>query len=199
MIRIWLLTSTTYGSWLPGDERGFVGTVKDGPGSRVRHNVPETPIDRDIPELRQSAGQLLKCSPILLSREQAAVVLDQFRETAAYRRWQLLAGAVMGNHFHLVVAAGEDVHSTIMLRDFKSYASRALNRTWPKPPSGTWWTESGSRRSLPDDPAVESAVENVRRQQFPLALWIAGDSLSGGRQPPESSEPQGADAPRSGG
>ncbi|HEY7158485.1 MAG TPA: transposase, partial [Gemmataceae bacterium] len=185
MARTWLLTSTTYGTWLPGDERGFVSRVKDGPGPRITHNVPETPVDKDIAGLRASARELLKCPPILLSQEQAIVVLDQFRETAAFRHWLLLAGAVMANHFHLVVSAGEDVPSTDLLRDFKSYASRALNRKWPKPASGTWWTESGSRRSLPDDRAMEAAIEYVRRQQSPLALWITSDSrLSGGRQPP---------------
>ncbi len=186
MIRTWLLTSTTYGTWLPGDERGFVSTVKEGPGPRVRHNAPDTPVDKDIAGLRGSARELLKCPPILLSQEQAVLVLDQFRETAAFRGWVLLAVAVMANHFHLVVAAEEDVHSTVLLRDFKSYASRALNRKWPKPASGTWWTESGSRRLLPDERAVEAAIEYVRQQQFPLVLWIASDNdLSGGRQPPE--------------
>jgi REP element-mobilizing transposase RayT len=187
MICTWLLTSTTYGTWLPGDERGFVSRVKDGPGPRVLHNVPETPVDQDIAGLRQSAREMLKCSPILMSQEQAIVVLNQFRETAAYRNWQLQAGAVMANHFHLVVAAGADIHSTTLLRDFKSYASRALNRKWPKPASGTWWTESGSRRSLPDERAVVAAIEYVRHQQTPLAMWIASDNdLSGGRQPPET-------------
>ena len=182
-----MLTSTTYGTWLPGDERGFVSTVKEGTGPRVRHNVPETPVDKDIAGLRASARERLKCPPILLSQEQSVVVLDQFRETAAFRRWLLLAGAVMANHFHLVVAAEEDTHSTILLRDFKSYASRALNRKWPKPASGTWWTESGSRRSLPDERGVEAAIEYVRCQQFPLAMWMASNNdLSGGRQPPEN-------------
>jgi hypothetical protein len=198
MTSTWLLTSTTYGSWLPGDERGFVSRVKDGDGPRVLHNVPETPVDKDLAGLRQSARELMRCPPILLSREQALVVLDQFRETAAYRYWHLLAGAVMGNHFHLVVAASDDVHSTVMLRDFKSYASRALKRKWAKPASGTWWTESGSRRLLPDDPAVESAIEYVRRQQSPLAMWIASDNaLSGGVSPPSAHKTRGADAPRS--
>jgi len=192
MTRTWLLTSTTYGTWLPGDERGFVSTVTDGPGPRVRHNVPDTPVDKDIDGLRQSARALMKCAPILLNQEQACVVLDQFRETAAFRHWLLQAIAVMANHFHLVVTAAEDVHSTVLLRDFKSYASRALNRKWPKPASGTWWTESGSRRPLPDERAVETATEYVRRQQSPLALWLASDNNpSGGRQPPENAQDSG--------
>ncbi len=176
MIRTWLLTSTTYGTWLPGDRRGFVSTVKEDSGPRVRHNVPGTAVDADIPGLRQSARKLLKCPPILLNEEQAVAVVHQFRETAAYRNWQLLAAAVMSNHFHLVVAAEESIPSTILLRDFKSYASRALNSKWMKPASGTWWTESGSRRPLPDERAVEAAIEYVRHQPNPLALWIASDN-----------------------
>jgi REP element-mobilizing transposase RayT len=172
----WLLTSTTYGTWLPGDKRGFVSTVKDGPGPRVRHDVPGTEYDRDVEGLNRSARELLKCLPILLTAEQALAVLEQFHETATFRRWNLYAGAVMANHFHLVVAAPDEVHSTILMRDFKSYASRALNRRWQKPGSGTWWTESGSRRSLPDEQAIEAAIEYVRRQSAPLAMWFATDT-----------------------
>src|SRR5205085_4679367 len=122
-----------------GDARGFVSPVHDGAGPRVRHNEPATPYDRDFAGLRCSARARLKCPPIRLGPEQAAVVLAQFRETAEYRHWALLAAAVMANHFHVVVAGPEDVHSAAMMRDFKSYAARALNQRWPKPASGTWW------------------------------------------------------------
>jgi REP element-mobilizing transposase RayT len=101
-----------------------------------------------MPGLHRFAQEKLKCPPILLTSEQANVVLAQFQETARYRHWVLHAAAVMSNHFHLVVSAPEEVPSTNLLRDFKSYAARALNRQWPKPASGTWWTESGSRRPL---------------------------------------------------
>jgi REP element-mobilizing transposase RayT len=175
MTRTWLLTSTTYGTWLPGDARGFVSTVQAGPGPRVRHNTYGTPYDQDIPGLRRSARQRLRCPPILLTPEQARVVLEQFRATARYRNWLLHAAAVMANHFHLVVSAAEEVHSTALLRDFKSYAARALNRAWPRPASGTWWTESGSRRPLPSEEAVEAAIRYVRDQVGVLALWSAAD------------------------
>jgi hypothetical protein len=36
----WLLTWTTYGSWLPGDARGSVTAVKNAPGARRRNNIP---------------------------------------------------------------------------------------------------------------------------------------------------------------
>src|SRR5262245_56481044 len=64
--RHWLLTWTTYGTWLPGDVRGFVGSVVDADDRRTIHNVPGTPHDADLPGLRQYALSQLKCDPIWL-------------------------------------------------------------------------------------------------------------------------------------
>jgi len=87
----------------------------------------------------------LKGKPILLTTEQAQVVIAKFEETANFRNWDLHAATVMANHFHLVVTAPANRLTDDLLRAFKSYASRALNRDWNKPESGTWWTSSGSR------------------------------------------------------
>src|SRR5262245_30707795 len=103
MDRYWLLTWTTYGTWLPGDARGFVSDVRDGPGPEVRHNTPGTPYDADDDRVRQRALGLLVGRPVWLTAEQARVVAEQFRATARFRGWQLLACAVMANHVHLVV------------------------------------------------------------------------------------------------
>jgi len=172
MARYWLLTWTTYGTWLPGDRRGFVSTVKDGPGPEIRHNVPGTPYDSDMPGLRRSAVKLLKCPPIFLNKAQAKTVYKQLLATSEYRCWQAFAIAVMSNHIHMVVGVPGDPDPSVLLRDFKSYASRALNQNWSKPESETWWTESGSRRKLPDENAFHAAIEYVRRQQHPLIVWI---------------------------
>ncbi|MGC1272773.1 MAG: hypothetical protein WBC44_03635 [Planctomycetaceae bacterium] len=64
--RFWLLTWTTYGSWLPGDERGFVSRVKDGDGPRVEHDAFLTPHDIDMPGLKHAACAKLKCPPLFL-------------------------------------------------------------------------------------------------------------------------------------
>jgi REP element-mobilizing transposase RayT len=174
MTRHWLITSTTYGTWLPGDRRGFVSTVANPPGPRVRHNQPGTPYDANMPELRESARSLLQGKPVYLSVEQAEVVLLQFQETVAWRGWELHAVAVMANHFHVVISAPDEIHSTAILRDLKSYAARALNQRWGKPVGGTWWTESGSRRPLANGQALEDAGNYVLyRQPKPLILWPA--------------------------
>jgi REP element-mobilizing transposase RayT len=169
----WLITSTTYGTWLPGDKRGFVSTVEDGPGPRVRHNTLGTPYDADMPELRQAARAQMKGPPVYLNIEQAGAVLDQIRQTSDYRRWGLHAAAVMANHFHVVAEAPEEVLSTKILGDLKSYAARALNRLWQRPLSGTWWTESGSRRLLRNQAAIEDRIIYVVLGQYlPLVTWF---------------------------
>jgi REP element-mobilizing transposase RayT len=200
MDRYWLLTWTTYGTWLPGDRRGFVSPVRDGPGPEVKHNEPGTPYDADLPGLKYAAATALKGPPVYLLPEHAEVLLAQLQETAAHRHWILLAVAIMANHVHLIVGVPGDPSPADVLRDFKSYGSRALNRRWGKPESGTWWTESGSKRKLPNEAALGAAILYVQEQDRPLVIWVLADSpfvpASGGRQPPDADN-QGADAPRS--
>ncbi len=176
MDRHWLLTWTTYATWLPGDERGFVSTVRDGPGARVRHNVAGTPFDADLPGLKRSAQDQMRGPPVYLIGDQAPPLLAQFQETAAHRGWLLLAVAIMSNHVHIVVGVPGDPNPADILRDFKSYGSGALNRRWRKPASGTWWTESGSRRKLSTPEAVARAIRYVRDQEHPLLVWLSPEA-----------------------
>ena len=178
MDRYWLLTWTTYATWLPGDERGFVSKVNSDDGEKVIHNRPQTPYDADWKLLEHSMRQRLKQPPIRLTHEQAEVVLAQLGETAAYRQWQLIAVSIMANHCHVIVGVIGDPDPADILRDFKSYASRALNQKWSKPASGTWWTESGSTRKLKNEQAVLQATAYVRDQEYPLASWIRSEFLT---------------------
>ena len=171
--RFWLLTWTTYGTWLPGDKRGFVSPVSDATlGKRAKHNIIETPYDADVPQLRKEATANLKCAPIYLNLTQAEAIFDQLQETAAHRKWLLLATAIMRNHVHVVVGVPSDTDPENILRDFKAYASRRLNKDCPKPASETWWTASGSKRKLPNDQAIIDAAAYVRDQSSPLVLWV---------------------------
>jgi REP element-mobilizing transposase RayT len=172
-MRYWLVTSTTYGSWLPGDRRGFVGKIKDRAGDRVIHNVPGTPYDAGMPRLESAAKKVLKSPPIRLRVEHAEVLRDQFFETASFRGWHLLAVAIMSNHFHVVIGAAEETDPEKLLGDLKSYGSRILNRRWGKPASDTWWTSSGSKRHLNDETSLIAAVRYVEHQEFPLVVWIS--------------------------
>jgi REP element-mobilizing transposase RayT len=175
MDRYWLLTWTTYGTWLPGDERGFVSEVNDGCGGRVIHNVPGTPYDAGWELLKHDSQNRLLCPPIYLSAEHVHPLCDQFQETATYRGWQLIAVAIMRNHIHVEVGVPGDPNPDHILRDLKSYASRSLNRRLARPASGTWWTESGSKRKLKDEKAILGAAAYIRDQEHPLLVWIHSD------------------------
>ena len=172
MDRYWFLTWTTYGQWLPGDPRGCVTRVRNSGTPRIEHDQVGTPNDADIPELLKSAQIALKCPPVRLSSEQAAVLLTQFQETAAHRGWLLVAVGIMANHMHLVTGVPGDPDPEKILQTYKSYGSRSLNKSWTKPASETWWTESGSRRKLKDEAAIYTTIEYIRNQEYPLLIWI---------------------------
>jgi REP element-mobilizing transposase RayT len=199
MDRYWLLTWTTYGTWLPGDARGFVSDVRDGPGPEVRHNTPGTPVDGDDARVRRRALENLVGTPVWLTADQAQILADQFVETARYRQWQVLAVAIMANHVHLVVGVPGDPDPAKLLHDFKSYGTRALQSKGHLPSGGRWWTESGSRRRLPDERAVRAAVEYVRNQHNPLIVRVFLDEASGACERPENvrDDTQGVNTPHS--
>ena len=160
-----------YGNWLPGDVRGFVSNVRDGDGPEVRHNRPENEYDANLPDLERSAREGLVGPPVRIDRDQAEELFDQFRETETVRAWRIFAVSIMANHCHLVVGVPGDPEPELLLKSFKSYASRRLNRKWPKPASGTWWTASGSRRKLSTPQSVLAAIRYVLDQEFPLLTW----------------------------
>ncbi len=174
----WLLTNTTYGTWLPGDPRGSVTSVRDQracdtPHShRFEHDLFGEPWEDSLPGLYRSAAERMSGPPILLSAAQAATILNQFQETAEIRGWILHAVAIMQNHFHLIVQHTGDERAQKLLSDLKAYASRALNREYGRPISKTWWTTNGSKRLLKTDDYWHNACNYVLyKQEFPLVVW----------------------------
>ena len=121
----WLLTNTTYGTWLPGDWKGCVTSVRDErPGdapsvARIEHDIPGHVYEDEMPGLRVHAANLLKGPPIDLDREKAEIMVAQLQETAAHRQWVVLGVAVMHNHWHLVVEVSGDPEPRKILNDSK--------------------------------------------------------------------------------
>jgi REP element-mobilizing transposase RayT len=190
MDRYWFLTNTCYGNWLPGDERGFVGRVwehrADDPMDklRVEHDLPGEAYDEDIPGLEKAAREIMSGPPIVLTTAHAEVLLAQLQETARFRKWELRAVAIMFNHFHIVVGVAGDPKPAKILGDFKSWATRRLSERFGKPASETWWTERGSKRRLPDDRALASAIHYVLyKQPSPLITWSPETGLHYGPPP----------------
>src|SRR5262245_15177087 len=126
-MRAWLMTNSYYGTWLPGDVRGSVTSVRDlrpdDPASAVRfeHDLPGTAWEEEVPGLRRAAVEQMKGSPISFDTEKAEVVLAQFQETAAYRAHTLRAVSIMVNHVHFVVQVPDDPSPDRLLADYKAY------------------------------------------------------------------------------
>ncbi len=170
MDRFWMLSWTTYGSWLPGDQRGFVSELRDEHGEKVLHNTPGTACDADLPPLEAYAAAIMTDDAVRLVLAQAEALAEQFRETARHRGWRLLALAIMANHIHLVVGVPGDPDPEKVLGDFKAWATRRLNRGWGR--RQHWWTQSGSKRRKKTAAALRAAIRYVREQPFALVVWL---------------------------
>src|SRR5690606_12906039 len=85
----------------------------------------------------------------------------------------LICGSIMANHFHALITVPGDPPPEKLLNDLKSYASRALNLNWGRPPSDTWWTRGGSKRKKATEREVINAVRYVWNQKGWLARFVA--------------------------
>jgi REP element-mobilizing transposase RayT len=176
MDRYWFFTWRTYGTWLPG-EGGFVGYYHAPDGRRVIDNAPGEPPTDAIPPLERYARENMAGEPVLLCRRQADALLAQFHETAGYRGWVLDAVAVMANHLHLVFGVPGDPDPSELLKGWKSYASRVLNRRGPRPHAPRWFADGGSKRPLRTDENRVAAIRYVQDQNDPLLVWLSDEAM----------------------
>lgn len=167
----WLITWTTYGTWLPGDKRGYVSNSPEASGLLELRNKPRTKYADQNEAWEARARQLMKGKPIYLQNEQSKIVFAAIEQVSNHRSWQLLTTAIMNNHVHVLVGITVGTNSNICLRDFKAYSSRELNIQYGKPSNGTWWTTSGSRRWKRDWPQLYEKILYVQNQYSPLHLW----------------------------
>src|SRR5262245_12166180 len=81
----------TYGTWLPGDDRGW---VKEYQGFQLPDWKTEHEARRNLTE-----------PPVMLDDEERRIVQSTIREHCEIRGWHLFALAVRTNHVHIVVSA----------------------------------------------------------------------------------------------
>ena len=88
----------------------------------------------------------------------------------------LRAAHVRSQHIHLIVSA--QVSPEEILRDVKSYTSRALNHAGLDATGQLRWTRHGSTRYLWKPDEVGAAINYVVREQGkPMAVWEQLDKL----------------------
>ncbi len=161
------ITWTCYGTWLPGDPRGYVSnTLLPQKGYLPKENIPGTPYRADDLLTRQRARALQSQSTALLSPALALRAAESLVLAAEKRTWRILRGAVMANHVHVVVLACPDDGPGVR-RILKGVSQAELSRFSGQ--KRRWWTAGGSDRYKHDFEAIENAVRYVANQPFMLA------------------------------
>ena len=156
------LTWTTYGTWLPGDERGYVSNTLLPDGTyRPKENRVGAEYDRDSARTRIRARQLQKGETVWLSAEQARIVAESLLETCRSRGWVVKRGAVMSNHVHVLVMNCPD-DGAVVLRVLKGVTQATLSATVAKP--RRWWTRSGSQRYIHGDRGLLTVSQYIEEQ-----------------------------------
>jgi REP element-mobilizing transposase RayT len=148
------LTWTTYGSWLPGDARGWTD-------SRGRQRAPE---DR----LRGSIALRLQAPGITLSNPERRSVEVAIVTACGLRGWCLHAVNCRTQHVHAVVTAPNLAPAQVM-QQLKAWASRALDARQSEGGERSRqprrWTRGGSMRLIRAEADLDAAVRYVRECQ----------------------------------
>ena len=148
-------TWTTYGTWLPGDQRGW---FLRGRGIQVPDAMR-----------RLEAALIMTESSITLDPGQRRLVEKTIAEHCAIRKWHLHAVNCRSNHVHVVVTA--DAKPEKVMADFKAYSSRRLKERLGEPADRTRWTQHGSTLYLWTEEEVAAKVEyTVNGQGTPMAV-----------------------------
>ncbi len=147
------ITWSSYGTWLPGDERGWV---------EYRHGwqLPD-------PIRKLEAAARMAEDACRLDFEQRQAVNEQVAETCEHRRWQLHAVNCRSNHLHVVLSAARA--PKVIRAQLKAWCTRRLKELAVERNDDTirenWWAERGSQRFINDESSLEMATLYVRDGQ----------------------------------
>ncbi len=142
----YLITFTTYGTWLHGDSRGSVDPA---------HNVYGTPVlDPNRQRASLDRSYCLRSS-VVLNEACRGIVHVAIGDVAEHRDWTLHAVNVRTNHVHVVVGAGAPPEQ--VMNAMKSWATRRMVEAGVLPSGTKAWTRHGSTRYLWKEEQVAEA------------------------------------------
>jgi valyl-tRNA synthetase len=108
-------------------------------------------------------------SAVYLDRADAAVVLSAMAHTCERHAVELLAVAIMRDHVHVLCQS--ELSGSELLQLLKGNASHQLTKDKLGTESPRWWTRSGSSRSMKSGSDLTAAIDYVKNQSHPLAVW----------------------------
>jgi len=138
----YMVTWTTYGSWLQGDARGF---VKDGN------------ILGENKGLEQANRKMLIGDRFKLKKEQRDVARRDILLEAERIGEKILAISVCSNHIHVVIGKGGNSVDKVVSR-FKSAAYYALRKSGVE---GRVWTRGYDKRFCFDENSLAERIKYV--------------------------------------
>ncbi|SMP64308.1 Transposase IS200 like [Neorhodopirellula lusitana] len=154
------ITWTTYGSWLPGDSRGWRKWMR---GERL----PQ-------PLLEDWCRDRMTEKPVRLDALQRQAVEEVVREHAEHRGWVLHAVSARSNHVHVAVTvvpkmsqAGSRVADGVKrVRDeLKANATRVLRRLERPVHNEKVWTKGGDIQVVETNDDLEQVVIYIQEAQ----------------------------------
>ena len=140
------ITIHTYGTWLPGDARGW-----NHRGDRTRY--PPSP------GLEAYCKRRLRYPVVVLAAPLRELTRDAILATCRHRSWDVHALVVERTHIHIVIAA-QDAPERIM-QTLKSWATRVLRERGHLVDHPHPWAEHGSSEYLFATTNVQRAVGYV--------------------------------------
>lgn len=169
-----VLTWTCYGTWLPGDFRGYVSNTYDAKlGYLPRQNSPGTPYTANDPVTLKRAQEAQKHESYLLDEPSAGIAATALISACTKRNWQLARSALMFNHAHVVVMECPNDGPGVR-RILKGNSQAALNDA--EGITRRRWTAGGCDRYLNDWPAIGS-VNSYVEQQEGILVRIANNQI----------------------
>ena len=151
----YLITFTTYGTWLHGDKRGSVDK---------EHNQYTSSFIAPRSVLQRKEQSALKNPPFILGKSQREAVLEAILQVCKFRGWFAHAVHVRANHVHIVVTGSAKPEK--MMTDFKAYGTRAIkNCIESESVLERYWTQHGSTKYLWTKQALVSAISYVNNEQ----------------------------------
>jgi REP element-mobilizing transposase RayT len=139
---ITFVTTTSHGSWLPGDMRGYVRKGVMLPGD---------------PQLLVLSQQRLKQPPVRFASEDRDRLFDAIVAACAEFRYRLSDVAVEPWHMHWILFHGDDAIEAMVGR-LKTRMRQALAR-------GRIWTEGYCAEPLFDDVVVDQVQTYIARHE----------------------------------
>jgi len=139
----YMITWATYGTWLQGNERGY---VKDG------QILPPNQ------SLEDSNKQNLSKEPVRLSDTHRQIVQNAILEKANELNQKIYVLSVFSNHVH-IVAEYIPMPIGLVVRHYKGAAQSALRRTGL---SGNIWTKGFDKRYCFDEQTLKKRIDYVK-------------------------------------